>query len=138
MQNQTLVQLIYTSRLRFDASTPEGWARVQDIVVRARQRNSAAGITGFLLVGKDWVAQILEGDINRVNATFHRILSDTRHSEVQLVDLRMIPARSFDAWSMGASRRPISEMPPDLMSCPVGFAPVSFDAILALAQAEAA
>lgn len=137
MQNQTLVQLLYTSRLLFDASEPQGWSRVQDIVNRASERNSAARVSGFLLVGKDWAAQILEGDERRVNATFHRILRDPRHTDIHLVDIRMITERMFAGWSMGASHRPLADMPSELMSCPVDFAPVSFDEILAMARSEA-
>lgn len=137
MQNQTLVQLLYTSRLQFDASEPQGWTHVQDIVSGARERNSAAGISGFLLVGKDWAAQILEGTERQVNTTFHRILRDQRHKDIQLVDIRVIREREFAGWSMGASPRPLIEMPSNLMTRPADFSTVSFDEILAIARAEA-
>ncbi|MCA0407526.1 MAG: BLUF domain-containing protein [Proteobacteria bacterium] len=133
-----MVQLIYTSRLVFDASTPEGWSLIEDIVARAHERNTRNGITGFLLVGKDWVAQILEGENARVNTTFHRILSDPRHTDIRLIDVRIITRRKFDGWAMGASRRPMSALPPQMSAHAVGFAPVSFEAILAMARDEAA
>lgn len=138
MPNQTLVQLIYTSRLAFDASTPEGWSRVEDIVARAHERNTRTGITGFLVVGKDWAAQILEGENARVNATFHRILSDPRHTDIRLIDIRVITRRNFEGWAMGASQRPVSALPPQWTGENPSFAPLSFDAILAMAQDEAA
>jgi Sensors of blue-light using FAD len=133
------VQLIYTSRLIFDANTPQGWSRLQELVSRARERNQSVGITGSLIIGSDWIAQILEGDKDAVNSTFQRILADWRHREVRLVDMRMISRRSFEGWSLGTSRRPRAEMPFELLAPGErGFNPISFDAILAMAQVEAA
>lgn len=134
-----LVQLIYTSRLIFDTSTAEGWSRLEDIVSYARERNNRSDITGFLIVGKDWVAQILEGEKDAVNRTFQRILSDPRHNAVTLIEMRVINQRSFDGWSLGMSQRPREHMPIELMTPGArGFNPLSFDAIMAMAQIEAA
>jgi hypothetical protein len=134
-----MVQLIYTSRLIFDASNPHGWSRIQDIVIKARQRNNIAGITGFLIVGTDWVAQILEGDINVVNRTFQRILADVRHRDVRLIDIRMTTQRHFSGWSLGNSTRPHIEIPFEALTPEGGsFTPLAFDVILGMAQVEAA
>lgn len=134
-----LVQLIYTSRLIFDTNTPHGWSRVEHIVAQARERNERNGITGFLIVGKDWIVQILEGDKDAVNRTFQRILSDPRHRNASLIDMRVISQRNFTGWSLGMSQRPREEMPMDLFSPSArGFNPLNVGDILALAQVEAA
>lgn len=134
-----MVQLIYTSRLIFDTDTPHGWSRVEHIVAQARERNNRVGITGFLIVGKDWVVQILEGEKDVVNRTFQRILSDPRHRNASLIDMRVISARNFEGWSLGMSQRPRDEMPIELMSPSArGFNPLNFKSILAMAQVEAA
>ena len=46
-------------------------------------------------------AQHFEGDRAAVNALYHRILQDERHSETAILDFSEITHRQFTGWSMG-------------------------------------
>jgi hypothetical protein len=87
-----------------------GQHHVADIVATARKNNPDHGITGFLVIGADWFAQVLEGPAHEVSALFRRILQDQRHRDVRLVDTRMASARQFGTWSMGTSDRRLTAM----------------------------
>ena len=45
-------------------------------------------------------AQVLEGPLGAVAATFERIQRDARHADVMVLDFRPVSERSFGAWSM--------------------------------------
>lgn len=88
-------QLVYTSRpFGFDAYT------LDDILITARRRNHANGITGALICRADIYMQILEGPRDAVNATFARIMRDKRHLEVALIYAGDIEDRLFPDWDM--------------------------------------
>lgn len=100
-----LTQVVYTSRPKFDPVAPGGRQMINDIVASARRNNSETGITGFLVIGQDRLAQILEGHATSVNKTLTRILADPRHEAVRVVDMRLVPARIFKDWAMGIANR---------------------------------
>ncbi len=106
-----LTQLVYTSRPRFDVSGPEGRKVLDDIAATARRKHAENGISGMLLVGEDWLSQILEGESAALGPMLKDILADQRHDSVQIVDMRMVPSRRFDGVSVGVSSRPISDIP---------------------------
>lgn len=90
-----LMQLIYVSRpFGFDEAT------LDDILLVARSRNPAAGLTGALICRRDLFMQMLEGPREAVTATFRRILNDDRHIEVTLVHAGATEARLFPNWAM--------------------------------------
>jgi hypothetical protein len=84
---------------------------VRDIIATAREHNAAHDISGFLIVGSDWFAQVLEGDAQTVTALFRRILADRRHVDVKLVETRFVRERLFAEWSMGHSHGPMLGTP---------------------------
>ena len=86
--------LVGTDDLAFEAS-------VGDILAKSRSNNPPAGITGALLFNAGCFAQVLEGPLASVEETFERIQQDERHSEVSLLALDPITARSFPNWAMG-------------------------------------
>ena len=90
-----LAQLIYISR-------PFGFeARVLDnILLKARAKNSQAGLTGALIVRADLYMQLLEGPREALTATLARIVADDRHLEVSLVHCGDASERLFPQWSM--------------------------------------
>lgn len=96
-----LTQVVYTSRPRFDPGAPKGQKTLEEIVAAAKRNNSQAGITGYLLVGQEQLAQVLEGEAKSVGQALRRILADSRHESVQVLDMRLVPERSFARWSMG-------------------------------------
>jgi Sensors of blue-light using FAD len=98
-----ITQLVYISESSCDPNSERGQILLREILTTARRRNAADGITGYLLVGPNWFAQVLEGPSRAVSALFHRLLADPRHSKVQLVDTRLIAERRFSSWTMEAS-----------------------------------
>lgn len=84
---------------------------VANIIATARQHNGANSITGFLIVGSDWFAQVLEGEAQAVTSLFRRILADRRHTHVKLVETRFVRERLFADWAMGHSHGPMLGTP---------------------------
>ena len=92
-----LIRLTYASRTAGVLSPLD----VKDIV-RASQRNNAKlGVTGALMLSNGIFLQCLEGDHLVVNALYHRILLDGRHTEPAVLNFSEIDQRLFTGWSMG-------------------------------------
>ena len=92
-----LLQLTYASRpFGFDGPTLAG------ILMDARRCNARDGITGALICRDDLFLQLLEGDADKVEATFRRIATDDRHLEVRQMSRREITEadRMFASWAM--------------------------------------
>ncbi len=95
-----LVRLLYASR----AVGPIDDALVASIVGKAREHNSAHGLTGFLCTSAEGgvFLQVLEGGRAAVNELYGRILRDPRHRDVTLLDYEEIGERRFATWRMGS------------------------------------
>lgn len=106
-----ITQLVYTSSAAFDPGSESGRRHVADIIAAARMHNAANNISGFLIVGSDWFAQVLEGEAQGVTALFRQILSDRRHIHVKLVETRFVRERLFADWTMGYSHGPMLGTP---------------------------
>jgi hypothetical protein len=106
-----ITQLVYTSSAAFDPRSESGRTHVADIIATARQHNGSNNITGFLIVGSDWFAQVLEGEAQAVTSLFRRILADRRHIHVKLVETRFVRERLFADWAMGHSHGPMLGTP---------------------------
>jgi hypothetical protein len=106
-----ITQLVYTSSATFDSASEEGSRHLAEILETARRHNSQAGLSGFLLVGSDWFAQVLEGEAAAVTGLFRRILFDRRHMNVRLVEIRAAGERLFGEWTMGTTIEPLYHMP---------------------------
>jgi hypothetical protein len=135
-----ITQFIYTSSALLDLTSERGRLHVADIIACAERNNPRFGITGFLLVGRDWFAQVLEGDASAVSALFRCLLNDPRHSHVRLVETRLTRARSFADWAMGYSQEEISDLSLDRLLEQADASNVvdtPFDRILRLAEAQA-
>lgn len=93
-----LVRLIYASR----STGPIFDQVVEDVLVKSRDNNANAGITGVLCVCDDNVfMQLLEGGRDDVNRLYSRVIHDTRHTDVTLLEYSEISERSFTNWRMG-------------------------------------
>ncbi|OYU50361.1 MAG: hypothetical protein CFE31_02075 [Rhizobiales bacterium PAR1] len=108
-----LTQLVYTSRPRFDVSTPDGRLTLEEIASAARIFNSSKGITGVLLAGNNWLSQVLEGDSKELTPLLARILADRRHDCLVIVEMRRVTERRFGQWTMGIRTLPMAEIPID-------------------------
>lgn len=94
-------RLVYYSR-NLVTSAPETFTReIDDILAVSRANNARDGITGALIFNAGCFAQVLEGPLDVVEATFERIQQDERHGEVSLLAMEPISARSFPNWAMG-------------------------------------
>ena len=71
------------------------------ILQTSRRNNSAVGVTGALLFNEHCFAQVLEGPLEAVSATFERIQRDERHGEVTILLSEYDVPRRFGDWAMG-------------------------------------
>ena len=104
-----LMRLIYHSV----AAEQCGYEEYQAILSSARFHNAEAHVTGMLVFGQGRFLQLLEGDDRTINATYNRIVTDSRHEQVRLIEAVPISRRDFSNWSMKAvilDDRPVSEI----------------------------
>ena len=72
------------------------------ILSKARSLNALDGITGALICRHDVFLQMLEGPLDRVEATFERIRKDDRHVEVNRLWSAKMENRLFGRWGHAA------------------------------------
>ncbi len=128
-----LVRLIYASRSTGTLAA----ADVKDIVRSSARNNAKLGVTGALLLSNGIFLQCLEGDHRLVNALYHRILLDTRHSDPAILSYREIDQRLYAGWSMGlvttteANRQLFMKYAPQAEFDPYDIRPQALDALFA-------
>ena len=91
-----LYRLVYSSQANSELS-PED---LKDISVVSENNNLADGITGLLCYSNLMFLQILEGEHEQINKTYHRIVGDKRHHTPILIECVPIKNRLFEVWSM--------------------------------------
>jgi hypothetical protein len=90
-----LKQLIYSSEpFGFDSAMLAG------ILVRSREKNRKAQITGALICRQDLYLQLIEGPETAIDAAFGRIVKDDRHLAVKVLLSRIADQRMFPEWEM--------------------------------------
>ncbi|WP_161993780.1 BLUF domain-containing protein [Muricoccus nepalensis] len=95
-----LHRLVYVSRNLLAGSPGETEAEVLGILAVSRRNNARVGITGALLFSTDCFAQVLEGPLAAVQATFERIQCDQRHTDTVVLSCEAVAGREFAGWSM--------------------------------------
>ena len=95
-----LYRVVYCSRNCLSGAAQTYAAEIEAILAKSRVNNARDGITGGLLFNDGCFAQVLEGPVDAVEATFERIQCDDRHGEVTMIEAGPILARDFPAWSM--------------------------------------
>jgi hypothetical protein len=120
-----LHRLLYASRSSTNL-TPERLGRaVDDILVSAVKNNTAAQVTGLLLVHDGWFVQALEGPEDAVRGIYSRIYGDPRHREVTVLAAEKPSDRVFGQWAMCArTLSPSDEAIDATLSRKGGFHPV--------------
>lgn len=108
-----LTQFVYTSRPCFDPTSVSGSRLLGNIVESARRNNAAFSISGILVVGRDWLAQVLEGERANLNGAISRILADERHKDLRIAGLRFLGKRRFANWTLGMTTTPLDMLPID-------------------------
>lgn len=92
-----LVRLLYASRAVPAVDQEELIA----ILKKSKANNPAVGVTGVLCFSEGIFLQVLEGGRKGVNQLYNRIVSDPRHTNVELLCYEEIGERRFAGWSMG-------------------------------------
>lgn len=92
-----LIQLVYASA----ASRAFSRSELTDLLIRARENNARQHITGALLYAGHSFFQVLEGEVDVVDALFAKISADDRHRDITLIVREPIKGRSFGDWTMG-------------------------------------
>jgi hypothetical protein len=62
--------------------------------------NKKAEITGVLCQGSGIYMQVIEGRRSAINALYSRIISDKRHSQIELLSFEEVNQRRYGHWSM--------------------------------------
>jgi Sensors of blue-light using FAD len=92
-----MLQIIYASV----ASKPYSTKMLVELLDKARNRNSAAGISGMLLYHEGSFLQVLEGPNEAVDALYEKIHKDPGHCDPILLSRELIEKKEFEEWSMG-------------------------------------
>jgi Sensors of blue-light using FAD len=100
MATPHLARIAYVSALRSEVSRGE----LDTMLSTWRRNNAQRAITGFILVHRDSVFQVLEGFPDVVQALYATISHDLRHHFVAKLIDEPIMQRSFGDWSMGHAR----------------------------------
>ena len=105
-EDTQLWQIVYAS------AATEGFAPadLDAILLSARRRNAALGITGMLLFVDGSFLQVLEGTQDRIDELFETIRADSRHCRTVLLLREPIDERSFGDWTMGATTATLTEL----------------------------
>jgi hypothetical protein len=91
-------QIVYTSSSRLEFAVPD----LKKLLVGARMRNKAVGVTGMLVFHDGTFLQALEGENRAVNEIFASIQNDPRHRDLTVLHRGPGPEqRVFGEWSMG-------------------------------------
>ncbi|MGB5482935.1 BLUF domain-containing protein [Parasphingorhabdus sp.] len=86
-------------------STPKRCLRSEElssILAAATRNNHRNEITGILIQDRKRFLQYLEGSENKVEETFARIASDSRHHAIFRLKSGLIDRRQFPGWSMAS------------------------------------
>ena len=90
-------RLTYISNFSRSLSKKE----IESIGNISQTNNSREGITGVLLSCNGIFFQILEGEEDRIDRLYQRILHDDRHNQILCLKSELnVPERRFPDWSM--------------------------------------
>jgi methanogenic corrinoid protein MtbC1 len=82
------------------ATTTPSAAELEDLVLRARQRNRSLGLTGMLLFEDGQYFQTLEGPPDGLDAVWSSVERDPRHRSIEVLSQHLVPARLFSDWDL--------------------------------------
>ena len=92
-----LVRLIYAST----ATEGVGMTEFKGILKQSQVNNNQRDLTGVLAFNSKVFLQGLEGSREQVNELYSRLLRDTRHHTVAVLEYAEIDEREWAQWSMG-------------------------------------
>jgi len=88
---------------------------LEDLVVKARAKNSALGVTGLLLYNGLNFMQTLEGDGPVLETLLQSIAGDERHTGIVVVADEPVSDRTFAGWNLRCARTHAS--PEEIGNC---------------------
>ncbi len=88
-------RIIYYSRSVLDADPEQRKEQIAQLIRTSRRQNEFSLMTSILVHEKGWFTQMLEGDRDALNQTFNRIMQDSRHKDVRIVEWREVPRREL-------------------------------------------
>lgn len=91
-----MYRLVYKST----SAEPIDRDTVRRILHSSMEMNRMHGVTGALLATSTHFLQVIEGDFDKLNETFTRILKDERHHTVRIVHFGPAGRRLFEDWAM--------------------------------------
>lgn len=98
--NSDLFRIIFVSRCLLSADPVMRSQALENIRLAGQRHNSARQISSALICSDHLFAQVLEGPVEDIEPLFERILTDTRHSDISVVEAAHVPNREFPDWSM--------------------------------------
>ena len=87
---------------------------LDQLLTNCRRNNAAASVTGALLYHNGYFMQLIEGQLDAINAIYDRIQADPRHEVLSVLFEDEISARFFTDWTMGY--RAAEDMPLDSLN----------------------
>ena len=97
----SLTQVLYRSR---SAATVESGMQMSDILDQARAGNARDHITGVLTSVGGFFVQIIEGPEPAIDRLLTRLNRDVRHTELEVLERRVVGERMFGDWDMVSPR----------------------------------
>ena len=95
-KSTNLVRLIYASQSRQEITGDV----LKEILLKAREKNQSSSISGMLCFNKDYFLQVIEGSRLQINQLYNKLLSDDRHTNVQLIGFSEVSQRHWSKWTM--------------------------------------
>lgn len=93
---QSFFQLAYISQATNSFSTSE----LADLLSLSRKNNLRDEITGFLIYCEDSFFQVVEGNKEKIDGLYAKLIRDTRHNRINRLVYRYTDKRLFTHWSM--------------------------------------
>lgn len=91
-----MIRLTYISR--YNSHNTDG--EVSRILAQAQRNNMTNGITGALVFNHNYFLQSIEGSRPFINNLLRKLINDSRHFSLQIIECHEILQRRWDKWSM--------------------------------------
>jgi hypothetical protein len=95
-----MIRVLYVSKPAPGLSGDGIEAMMSPVRERALVHNAQHHLTGALAYSETCFAQALEGEEAVVESLMAKIATDSRHSDVQVIDRREVTNRAFPDWAM--------------------------------------
>ena len=89
--------LAYVSK----ASQKTNYAMASEILNKSWDNNRSNSIGGVLLYDEEYFVQIINGEEDKIDQTYQRILKDSRHNQIHLIGETYSDRLEFQEWNMG-------------------------------------